>query len=152
MTKLSAWAWKHPVNARIIIVVLHLFLILLAIYTGTSFFQLGLVLPVFFFYSCAFFFLTTVFLYPFRRQRYHNLNKQQLYTLRKSCDFVVSLCSFMLVCFVANRNAANTVVCTEFPASASSFSKHKEKTTAATILASLSYRDKSTLTKSEKKL
>lgn len=152
MTKLSAWARQHPVNARTIIVVLHLFLILLAIYTGAALVQLGLKLPVFFFYTCGFLFLVAVFLYPCRGQRHNNFNKRQLYIIRKSCDFIVGACSFMMVCFITNRYAAKTTIPTEFSAVASSLPDRKEKTTAATILSSLSYRDKSTLTKSEKRI
>jgi|GEM_PF-1531712 len=152
MTKLSGWARQHPVNARIIIAALHVILIALAAYTGTTFIQLGLKLQVFFFYAGVFLFLVSVFIYPFRGQQYYNVNKKQLYIIRKSCDFILGTCSFMLVCFVANRYAAKTGTLTEFAAVASSGTELKEKTTAATILSSLSYRDKSTLTKSEKKI
>ena len=151
MTKLSVWARQHPANARIIIVVLHLFLILLAMYAGTMLVQLDLKLPVFSFYICCLLFLVAVFIYPPRHQRYYHFNKRQLYIIRKSCDFILGISSFMMILFLAGKNYTRDSFSPMFSVKALLVTG-RDKPTAAAIVASLSYRDKATLTRSEKRI
>ena len=152
MVKLSLWAKYHPAKARTLIIFMHLVLNALAVYTGFALMQLDINIPAVLIYITTLLFFAAVLLYP-RRQGIHiYFNKRQLYRIRKSCDFTLGICSFILVCFTFNnyKNDANTIAA--FTAQAASFSKGGEKPSASAILASLSYRDKKTLTRSEKRI
>ena len=152
MTKLSLWAKHHPSKARIVIVLLHLLLNMLAVYTGVTLLQLNLIIPASAVYITILLFFTAVFLYPSAQQRNIRFNKRRLYIIRKSCDFTLCACSFVLVCFVANNYFNNNSSGASFTAGAAVYTKGDKKPGAAEIIASLAYRDKSTLTRSEKRI
>ncbi|MEP7279675.1 MAG: hypothetical protein ABI813_13580 [Bacteroidota bacterium] len=152
MTKLSVWASHHRGKARILIVLMHLLLFVLAVNTGNSLMQLGIYPATFFIYIPVLLFFAVVFLYPSRWRSALRFSKRQWYAIRKSLDFILSACFFILVCFIANyygRMQATGLVTT---AEAADVANNPEKPTAATILTSLAYRDKSTLTRTEKRI
>ncbi|MEP6726043.1 MAG: hypothetical protein ABJC98_09520 [Bacteroidota bacterium] len=152
MIKLSLWAKGHPAKARTVIILMHIVLNALAVYTGFALMQLDISMPAVFVYVTILLFFTAVLLYPRRHCKNVYFNKRQLYSIRKSCDFTLGICSFIFVCFAANnyKNDANSIAA--FTAEAASFLKGGEKPTASAILASLSFRDKKTLTGSEKRI
>jgi hypothetical protein len=152
MTKLSLWAKYHPSKARIVIVLLHLLLNMLAVYTGIALLQPGLTLAAPLVYLAILLFFTTVLLYPGAKQTNKHFTKRHLYLIRKSFDVILAACSFLLVCFTANEYLNNNVFITAFTAGASVNTKDDKKQHAAEILASLTHRNKNTLTRSEKRI
>ncbi|MEO5684050.1 MAG: hypothetical protein ABIQ88_15515 [Chitinophagaceae bacterium] len=152
MIKLSFWAKQHPAKARAVIILLHILLNALAVYTACNLFQLRLSVPSAVMYTTVLFFLSAVLVYPSRQQKNKRFNKRHLYLLRKSCDFVLGACSFIIVCFAVNSYAYNNINTVAFSTAAAVYSKGGEKPGAAAILASLAQRDKSTLTRSEKRI
>ena len=92
------------------------------------------------------FFLAAVFVYPSRRRR-QSISIRQFYIWQKSCDFTIAACSFALITALVNTNLP-------LPGSvsiASSVVSYRTPT-AEEILASLKFRDKSTLTRPEKRI
>jgi hypothetical protein len=152
MTKLSLWAKHHSARARTVIVLLHAVLNSLAVYTGFTLLQLGQVIPSSFVYVTMLLFFTAVFLYPSAQQRNIRFNKRRLYIIRKSCDFALCACSFILVCFTANNYCNYNPYAPAFTAGAAVCTKGDKKPGAEEILASLAHRDKSSLTRSEKRI
>ena len=149
MTKLSIWAKHHAAKARTVIVLLHAVLNTLAVYTGLTLLQLGRLIPSSLVYMTMLLFLTAVVLYPSAQQRNTRFNKRRSYIIRKSCDFALCACSFILVCFIANNYCNTNPYVT---AGAAVSAKGDKKPGAEQILASLAHRDKSTLTRSEKRI
>lgn len=152
MTQLSYWAKCHPRQARAIIVICHIVLIALAIYTGTALSGLSIHLPVSAAYAAAFAFFIAIFMYPRRGNPPARFNKRQRYTLHKSCDIVLALCSFIAVCLIANNWYGDTRPLFAENAIAAAYTKAVAKPTAEEILASLKYRDKRSLTRQEKRI
>ncbi len=150
MKKLSFWARENPWKARIIIVLLHFVLIILALFTGDTLSAIGIQLPAWSITLFLSLFILAAIFYPSRHKR--NLIKKDLYYIRqKSCDFLLAATGFCMMLCLANKN--NGMVNYFQAASASSvISMEKEKPTAQQILASLQFRDKSTLTRSEKRI
>lgn len=152
MIKISCWAKHNPAKARIVIVVLHMLLIGLAIYAGTALNELGIQAPAILPYILMPLSFVILFLYPSQKTKKDKFSRKQLYRLQKTLDFLTAAFSFILVCFVANNYYSHQFA---LPVSAASIGLNKPgraKPTAQEILASLPYRNKSTLTKSEKRI
>lgn len=152
MKQLSAWAKINPYSTRFIIVIIHILLFNLGIYTGISLYNLGVMFPLSTLYGLTICFIILAFLYPVGKQWANKLQKKDYYVVRKSFDFLVATCSFVMVVLVAN-NSLNSYY--GETVNASLYEKEVDKTknpNAQEILASLSHRDKSSLTMSERRI
>lgn len=152
MKKLSFWASKHPVKARKAILLLHIILILLASYTGLGLYELDIPVPIWLVYATACLFFTAIFLYPERRAPMPDSNRRRRYAIRKTCDTALAACSFIFVCFAVNNSAAFRTAHIVLTAQALTNASGETKPAAQQILAELVYRDKHTLTRSEKRI
>jgi hypothetical protein len=123
----------------------------LAIYTGTGLQAFGIIMPAWLPYALLPFFISLYFFYPSHNNLKIGYSRMRKYRLQKSLDFCSAIFSFILVCYVAN-NINLPYVSTVSGSSIETIKKNDSKPTAAEILASLSHRDKSTLTRSEKRI
>ncbi len=142
MRKLALWAKYHLWYARISVIFLHLLLGLLAyilsnLVTVTADTQEGLL------YGAVLLFLVLLPVY--------GLKKTFLY--RKVCDFLIALCSFVvLFCFNSKYYNPSGLYQNTYATSTSDVKPKRKLPTAEEVLASLKYRDKSTLTRKEKRV
>ncbi len=151
MIQISYWARRNPKKARVTIIVLHIILIGLAIYTGEGLKELGSIIPAWLPYALLPLFISMYFFYPSHNNIKTGISKMRKYRLQKSLDFCSAVFSFVLVCYVAN-NVSLPYISIVSGASIETITKEGSKPTAEEILSSLSHRDKSTLTRSEKRI
>lgn len=152
MKKLSRWAKENPRKARITIILGHFALVTIALFTGESFTELGIQFPAWLLFLFLSVFILAAAFYPCRKNR-KPINNELYYIRQKSCDWLLAASTFLMILCLANKNTASVNFFQ--PVSASSGITHIKETkkpTAAEILASLEYRDKSTLTRSEKRI
>ena len=151
MRKLAQWAKFHPKQARIYIIILHFVLGFLAFILATLFKVAGDTQDILLALSIGLF-IVLLFIYPGYWSKSNNkiLNS---FAFRKCCDFLVILTSFITV-FVVDSKIFNPSPIVEYAYAASNVaSKPKpKKPSAKEVLSSLEYRDKSTLTRVEKKV
>jgi predicted permease len=140
MRNISTWAKYNPWKARFIIFICHLLLITSAIFVGISLKDFDIRISQAVLFLTVMVFLITAAIYPRR------------YVYRKAADCIIALCSFISVCFLAN-NYEMKILSGIFPTyGATTLDPSSGKPTAKEILASLSHRDKSTLTRTEKRI
>jgi uncharacterized membrane protein len=153
MKKLSVWAKKNPWQARIIIIVSHIILSVLAWNTGIVLLAQDIFLPEVFLFLSIFVFLGAVLFYPLKSNR-TNANKEVFYRKQKLSDFLLAASTFSMIVCIANTNDVSVLSVSPVRGSIPSAiqQKNPNQPTAAEILASLQYRDKTTLTRMEKKI
>ena len=147
MRKISLWAKHHRIQAIAFLVVIKLLLAVLAFYLGSVLLNLNVHIPFYVFIIALVALLIAAWLYP-SRSRHSSISKNRFYAWQKSCDFLVATCSFVMIGTLVNTNLP-------IPGSAVSFASNVVTNTTPTaeeILASLQYRDKSTLTRQEKRI
>jgi hypothetical protein len=151
MRKLSIWARQHPWKARIIIILSHILLLLLALVTGKELSLSTIQLPAYLLYMFVILFITAAFFYPSEKEK-KSLSRKISYIKQKTCDFTLAAATFGMVVCISNE-ALNPVQ-SFYPVAAGSITSlpPNDKPTAQEILASLKHRDKSTLTRSEKRI
>lgn len=152
MRKLSLWGKHNPWKARLIIIFSHIILFLLAWFTGNELSSMGISLPGYLKYLILFISFLTFIIYPSAKNKsaYKIIS---YYTHQKTCDFLFALSTFgIVVCLTASDENIFTFFPDIRGANSSSVENKKPKPTAAEILASLEHRDKSTLTRSEKRI
>jgi hypothetical protein len=146
MRKISLWAKHHRFEAIALLVVIKLLLAVIAFYIGSALLEMNIHIPFIVCIIALIVLVVTALLYPSRR--FTGLSKKQFYIRQKSCDFLVATCSFVMIGTLFNTNltipgvtisSASNVVISTSPS-------------AEEILASLQYRDKSTLTRQEKRI
>ena len=152
MRKLSFWAKRNPWKSRIIIFISHLLLMLLGWYTGTLFFAMEISMPAYLLFFFILYYLAAVFIYP-SKEEMKRRNGRRNYIRQKICDFSLAASAYgMMVCISSQpggifqnfQSVSGSLIITSSPREA--------KPTAAQILESLKYRDKSTLTREEKRI
>jgi uncharacterized membrane protein len=146
MRKISLWAKQHRFPAIVSLVLIKLSLALIAFYLGSSLLDLNIHIPFMVCIIALIVLIGAAWLYP--SHKLTGLSKKQFYIRQKSCDFIVGACSFVMIGTLVNNNLP-------MPGSAIAFASNvvtKTTPTAEEILASLQYRDKSTLTKQEKRI
>ncbi|MGE5107222.1 MAG: hypothetical protein ACM3H8_06740 [Sphingobacteriales bacterium] len=149
MKKISFWARKNYWAARILIIIIKLLLIGIGIYTGQNLKSLGIFFSPFIFYFTVAVLLLAALYYPGTRQK-KALAWKAFYIKQKAFDLTAITASFILILFIVNyqnRTELNTELQASFHGK-----KVNQKPTAEEILSSLSYRDKSSLTRTEKKV
>lgn len=152
MRKLSLWGKNNPWKTRFIIIFSHIILFQLAWFIGNELTAIGINLPSYLKYLIVFISFLTFISYP--SLKYKSTYKiVSHYTRQKACDFLFALSTFgMVVCLTASDENPFTFFPDIRAATSPSVEKAKTKPTAAEILASLEHRDKSTLTRSEKRI
>lgn len=148
MKSISYWAKCHPWPARVSIVLIKILLIALAFYTGRNLGSMQVTIPSMVFSAVVIGFVIVGFLYPGAKEK-QALSKQQYYRLQKVCDLFLGLSSFVMICCISNASPKNF---TGMLSAAYSSTGIKVKPTAEEILNSLKYRDKSSLTRAEKRI
>lgn len=145
MKAISFWAKYNPWKARTIIVLLHIILTAIACWIGIEVFSFGITFPAFLLYFFVMAFISAAAFYP--------SVKKKNYLRQKACDFTLAASTFcMIVSLSNNRTVSTTIFNTTHASSHTPVTAGKEKPTAQEILASLKDRDKSTLTKTEKRI
>ena len=109
MRQISTWASLHVKKARLLIVIIKATLYLLAVYAGLLLSTMGITLPASVMYPAVFgTFLLTLAIYPKRLNKH--LKQHFHYARQKLCDFLLPLCSFLIICCAANStgNSSNS--------------------------------------------
>lgn len=146
MRKISIWATHHRFPAITFVVILKLLLAFIAFYVGSSLLDLNIQISFIFFIVALGILIGAAFLYPSDKLR--SSGKKHMYARQKTCDFIIGACSFVMIGTLVN----NSIV---LPSTSVAYASNTTTTitpTAEEILASLQYRDKSTLTKKEKRI
>ena len=147
MKQLSRWAKKNPWKSRLIIIVSHLLILLLAWFTGSQISGLSDELPGYLKIIFVLVFLIAAFSYPVKRS-----NIRFSYVKQKTCDFLLVLSTFGMVTGIAASGEVSFGSLSPLYASTPLAINSKGDPTAAEILASLKHRDKSSLTRVEKRI
>jgi uncharacterized membrane protein len=145
MRKISFWAKHHRFQAITFLVIIKLLLAYIAFYVGSSLLDLDIHIPFFVFGIALFILVMAALIYPSRR--FTRLSKNQFYIRQKSCDFIVAACSFLMIGTLVNNNLPLAGTTISLASNVTSI-----QPTAEEILVSLKYRDKSTLTRQEKRI
>jgi hypothetical protein len=151
MRHLSRWAKGHPIKARLIIISSHILFALLAYFIGNELRDLNVVFSSTVFFSISLLFIAVAFVYPHKKDKPVTFSIRYTYLFRKSCDLAVATCSFCLLCCLANNPPLAVPVNDLYATNNSTVPAITEKPTAQEILSSLQYRDKKSLTRSEKR-
>ena len=148
MKQLSLWAKKNPWKARLIIIVSHILILLLAWFTGSEISGLSDELPGNLKIIFVFVFVIAAFSYPVKKSK-----AVYSYAKQKTCDFLLALSTFGMVTGIAASGEISFGSLSPLYANTPSAINNKKKDpTAEQILASLKYRDKSSLTRVEKRI
>ena len=102
MRRLSVWARCHRRQARFLMIIAWITLIMLTIFFGNSLNKRHIQLSTGVFTGSTVIFLLAVLLYTFRPQR-NRINASLFYRWPKSCDFLLALSSFGLMLYAANQ-------------------------------------------------
>ncbi|MGN6531322.1 MAG: hypothetical protein ACTHK0_06185 [Ginsengibacter sp.] len=103
MKKISWWAKRHKLHARVIIVVSFIFLNMLAFFTGQFLSQLGIFISEAFLFGCFFIFLIAFLAYPLRKWKETMPKPLWYYRLQKSCDFILAASTFCMIVCLSNQ-------------------------------------------------
>jgi hypothetical protein len=145
MRKISRWAKHHRLPAIISLVVIKLLLAFIAAYVGVSLLGMNIRIPFPVFFIALLVLITTAIAYPSKHVA--RLTKKQFYIRQKTCDFMIATCSFVMIGTWVNTNLPVAISTATVSAATTTINP-----TAEEILASLKYRDKSTLTRQEKRI
>lgn len=152
MKKISCWAAANRWKSRIIMIIAHILILSLGWYTGVSLNKTNVSLPgilLFVFVGC---YLLSIIYYPSKKEK-RTLGIRRFYSKQKFFDFSIAFAAWaMIVCIGNNKNIQTGIFNYVSASSTVAVSVVTEKPTAAQILESLKYRDKSTLTKQEKRI
>lgn len=148
MKQLSLWAKKNPRKARLIIIVSHLLILVLAWFTGSEISGLSDELPAYLKIIFVLVFIIAAFTYPVKKS-----TPGYSYAKQKTCDFLLALSTFGMVTGIAASGEISFGTLSPLYASTpSAINNNKKDPTAEQILASLKHRDNSTLTRAEKRI
>jgi hypothetical protein len=152
MRKLSYWAKINPWKSRVLIILSHILLIFLGWYTGEGLAGLGIQMPAYWLYLFLVIFIIAAITYPLKKNKVFT-GRRLFYLQQKTRDFLLAAATFCMIVSLTNEKE-NTFYVSQpaFAIPAASALVIKEKPTATEILASLKYRDKSTLTRMEKRV
>ena len=152
MKKLSYWAAVNPWKSRIIIIIGHILILLLGWYTGSALYKMNVLLPAILLFVFMAGYVLSAFLYPSKKEK-KVLGIRRFYNKRKFFDFSIAFVAWAMIVCIGNNKEIQTGFFNYVNASSiGSLSPKNEQPTAAQILESLKYRDKSTLTNKEKRI
>lgn len=146
MKAISFWAMRNPSKARFLATIIKLLLAFLAAYTGLLFAKLNIVFTSLLLYISALTVFVFLLIYPKQNKRSRPFF--HAYVWQKTCDAGIIICSFISIMVMMN----NIETQQPLPALAIGASTAHVKPTAKEILESLKHRDKSSLTRQEKKI
>jgi hypothetical protein len=149
MRQISFWAREHYWSARLLIVLLKIILIAIAIFLGNKIKESGVILSAAFFFLPFGLLILVAITYPSKKEKQKH-NKRPFYIRQKLFDTAAVTTCFVMIMFIAayqNTAAFNTVSLASFSAK-----KIKQKPSAEEILNSLKYRDKKSITRTEKRV
>ena len=148
MKQLSLWAKNNSRKARLIIIVSHILILLLAWFTGSEISGLSDELPGYLKIIFVLVFIITAFIYPVKKN-----NPGYSYAKQKTCDFLLALSTFgMMTGIAASGEIKFGSLSPLYASTPSAINNNKKDPTAEQILASLKHRDKSSLTRAEKRI
>src|SRR6476620_12795223 len=98
---LSQWANAHQKKALVIVVAIKLFLIVLSYFVGNYLKNSGYSLDPSVFLFLVLVFIITVMLYPRRKKSL--LFQWYFYEKQKAADFLITLCYFLMMCWLFNQ-------------------------------------------------
>lgn len=147
MRSLSFWAKNNRPIAITILVITKILLVLLAYSLGRILQGGELVVPAWVYYVSIFFFVAGAVAYPASKKSKTASSGRYHYWRRKTCDVVMSICCFVMITTLVNSNFGIVS-----PSNISASNAPGVRPTAEEILASLAHRDKSSLTKMEKRI
>lgn len=152
MRRLSTWAKLNPWKARFIIIAGHFLLGGIAYFLSMQLVDAGRELSSLFLCCCIGVFIITAAVYTIIKKKEKNAeNKQYFFIRRKTGDLLIGICTFCMACWVFTN--FHQYLPQFYPASqATSVGPSAEKPTAEEILNSLQYRDKKSLTRTEKRI
>lgn len=143
MKKISYWASRHIKTARLLLVCIKFLLIALAYYTGMELYKMEVILPSDEInYIALLVLFIVIVIYPRRTKTV--LSKNRAYIKQKTCDFILPLCSFIIIATTVNNGGAVTYHSSAYG------SAILKNPTAQEILAS--GKTKAMLTRTEKKI
>ncbi|HET6994928.1 MAG TPA: hypothetical protein VFI06_08090 [Chitinophagaceae bacterium] len=145
MKKISLWARHHRFIAIISIAIIKLLLAFIAAYLGLLLLGMNIRLPFTVFFFALLLLIIAAIAYP--SKHITRFTKKQFYVRQKTCDFIIAACSFVMIGTWVNTNLPVTINTAAAATTATTITP-----TAEEILASLQYRDKSTLTRQEKRI
>ena len=146
MKRISSWARNNVLPARVFIISFKLILAALACYTGLALYRMQIILPAnSIYFSAALALLLVIAIYPSHKK--NGLSIKRSYLLRKSCDLILTACSFMVICAGVN----NGYILNPYPgAYATVMVKHPRP--AEEILRSLKAGERTSLSHKEKRI
>ena len=147
MRQISLWAKQHKNSARFLVILIKITLVFMAYYAGSRLYQIDIHIPGMLLGITCTISICTAILYPSKKNNL--LSKDQLYVRQKSCDFILSACTFILIITIVNRG--NTIKRSLLSTVYATVIK-RPRPKAEEILSSLNYRDKSSLTRVEKRV
>lgn len=150
MRKLSFWAAANPWISRVIIATAHIFLIFLGCFTGIELRDSGFLVPGLMLPAIIVLYFFTVYYYP-RKEHKHKIGKNLFYKKQKICDFLLAAAAWGMVICISNNENVRTGIFTNLNAS-EYIAPKKIDPRATEILNSLQYRDKKSLSRSEKRI
>jgi membrane protease YdiL (CAAX protease family) len=103
MKKISAWAKRHVVPARIIIIISFLLLTGIGVITGLLLAGLDIELTGTFLAAAIVIYLAAVFAYPSRSLKSKGMRASVFYTRQKVCDILLAAATFCMIVFFANQ-------------------------------------------------
>ncbi len=146
MKKISYWAKTRIVPARLLIIAIKLILAALACYTGILLYNMQIILPSNTIYLFAFIAVIIIIaVYPSHKKNI--FSKKLSYLLQKSCDFILVVCSFLVIC--ASVNTGDSIKA--YPGAYGSTTV-KNPRAAEDILRLIKSGDKTSLTHKEKRI
>jgi hypothetical protein len=103
MKKISLWARKNKMKARILIVLIHLALFYLGIEAGRIFWQLDIILSIWILCMALLVYVSAIALYPKKTDSRLNQDKEKSYRTQKTTDFLLGLSAFVMISFLSNQ-------------------------------------------------
>jgi Na+/melibiose symporter-like transporter len=150
LKQISQWAYAHPKKALACIVAIKLILIFLSYYIGNylkdSGYLFGPIIFIVVVTVCA----IIAFLYP-RRKKWLPF-QLYFYEKQKACDFLITLCFFFMMCWLFNQERLPALQTISMAVAPTAHPPAGKPSRAEEILNSLSSRDKSSLTRKEKRI
>lgn len=100
MKKISFWACHHRFQARLLILLIYIFLNGIGLFLGDVLFSSGITIPAFLIYATCFAFVLACGIYPLKKDKAHYKN---FYRRKKLTDLLLSATTFFLIISFGNH-------------------------------------------------
>jgi hypothetical protein len=105
MHTISGWARDHKWTSRFLIIGIHIVITLLALYIGRTLQDLSFPFSQSVFWVAMLLFIATAACYPDKRTKKAYASASVYYIHQKTCDFLLPVFTFLMVCFIGNSPA-----------------------------------------------